>query len=405
MTALSKETIDTVKATIPFLAENASKLTAHFYQRMFRENPEVKAYFNAAHQVSGSQQGALAASVCAFARNIETPENLASAVSLIANKHASLGVQPEHYPIVGKHLLASIDELLNPAPPEILEAWGEAYGFLAEVLINQEKAIYDTQSWNGFRKFTLFRKEQESAVVSSYYLKPSDGGKVPKYLAGQYITVRVPTEDGSTTMRNYSLSCHGCSHGLRISVKNESAAHADQPDGYVSNFLHKRLEVGEEVEVAPPCGDFILDVDAAELAGEPVLLLSGGIGITPLLSMLHASAGKNYKVNFVHGAIDSAHHAFADEVREIARENENVSAHFRYSAALAGDQPDSKGLFDRDFLSQYITPETEVYFCGPKPMMSHVLSVLDSIGHPEEKAHYEFFGPAEELSKCPMHKI
>lgn len=405
MTALSKETIDTVKATIPFLAENATKLTAHFYQRMFRENPEVKVYFNAAHQISGGQQGALAASVCAFARNIETPENLAAAVSLIANKHASLGVQPEHYPIVGKHLLASIDELLNPAPPEILQAWGEAYGFLAEVLIQQEKGIYAEQSWNGFRKFTLFRKEEESAVVSSFYLKPSDGGTVPAYLPGQYITVRIPTADGSTTMRNYSLSCHGCQHGLRISVKQEKAAHADQPDGYVSNYLHEQLALGDEVEVAPPCGDFVFDADAAEKSGAPVLLLSGGIGITPLLSMLHASKGKSFPVSFVHGAIDSKHHSFAEEVRKLVQEHENIRVHFRYSAPLDGDSPDSQGLFDREFLCQYLSPDTEVYFCGPKPMMAHVLNVLDDADHPADKVHYEFFGPAEELIKCPMHTV
>lgn len=403
MTTLSKESIETVKATIPFLAENATTLTAHFYQRMFRENPEVKAYFNAAHQVSGSQQGALAASICAFARNIETPENLASAVSLIANKHASLGVRPDHYPIVGKHLLASIDELLDPAPPEILKAWEEAYGFLAEVLINQEKAIYSEQSWNGFRKFTLFRKEEESAVVTSFYLKPVDGGSAPEYLPGQYITVRIPTADGSTTMRNYSLSVHGYQHGLRISVKKEKADHANQPDGYVSNYLHNELAIGDELEVAPPCGDFVFDVDAAEKAKAPILLLSGGIGITPLLSMLHASAGKSFPVSFVHGAIDSAHHAFADEVRQLERESENITAHFRYSAPLEGDQPDSQGLFDQEFLSSYLSPETNVYFCGPKPMMAQVLSALDALGHPTDKARYEFFGPAEELSKCPAH--
>jgi len=403
MATLSKETIQTVKATIPFLVENGAKLTGHFYQRMFRENPEVKEYFNAAHQASGSQQGALAASVCAFAKNIETPENLSQAVSLIANKHASLGVRPEHYPIVGKHLLASIDELMDPAPPEVLRAWGEAYEFLAEVLINQEKSIYSEQSWNGFRTFILSRKEEESAVVTSFCLRPANGASAPEFLPGQYITVRIPTGDGATTMRNYSLSRHGRQDGLRISVKREKARHADQPDGFVSNYLHNQLAVGDQLEVAPPCGDFVFDVEAAEKAKAPVLLLSGGIGVTPLLAMLHASSGKSFPVAFVHGAIDSAHHAFADEVRQLERENANITAHFRYSAPLEGDRPDSRGLFDREFLTPYLSPETEVYFCGPKPMMAHVLSVLDSVGHPSAKTRYEFFGPAEELALCPAH--
>jgi len=203
MSNLTAKTIETVKATIPFLKQNGGALTQHFYQRLFAGNPEVKEYFNSSNQETGVQQAALGGAICAFAQNIETPENLASAVSRIANKHASLGIQPEHYPIVGEHLLGSINDLLNPAPPEILSAWGEAYGFLADVLIGAEKDLYTEQKkpeggWNGFRKMEVFKREHESKWITSFYLRPCDPCPVIPFKSGQYLTLRVPTIEGST---------------------------------------------------------------------------------------------------------------------------------------------------------------------------------------------------------------
>ncbi len=402
---LSQQTIDTVKATIPFLKENGETLTRHFYKRLFEHHPEVKVYFNTANQASGSQQGALAASVCAFAQNIETPENLSEAVSLIGHKHVSLGVQPEHYPVVGEHLLASIDELLNPAPKEILDAWAEAYGFLADVLIKHEEGLYGTQAWNGFQKFTIDNKVKESSHVSSFYLKPKDAGEVPSFTAGQYITVRVPSADGTTTMRNYSLSHYGNNEYLRVSVKREEASHADQASGYVSHYLHEQCEIGDELEIAAPSGEFTIDEAEITKLKEnktPLLLVSGGIGITPILSMLHAVAGEGIPVHFIHGALNSETHAMKEEVMEVARNYPNVNVHIKYSAPLPDDQPDSLGLFDSDFIGQFLSPSSEVYFCGPKIMMTQMLTFLAELKHERTKVHYEFFGPAEDLQTCPM---
>ena len=414
-TTLSKETIETVKATIPFLQQNGLALTEHFYRRMFAGNPEVKEYFNVSNQASGAQQGALGGAICAFAQNIETPENLADAVSLISNKHASLGIKPEHYPIVGEHLLGSIDDLLNPAPPEILAAWGEAYGFLAGVLIGAEEAIYTQQAeqpagWNGFKDLEVFKREQESNLITSFYLRAKDGSNLPSFKSGQYLTVRVPTADApvasgcpfsgakavTTTMRNYSLSGSPTWDHYRISVKHEVPRHADTPEGYASTYLHTQVKVGDTLEIAPPCGDFFLNQHSAET---PILLLSGGVGITPVLSMLHSV--KANPVTFLHGAINSENHALRDEVLSLAEQNENISAHFRYSAptdADAQNQPHhSTGLFTTEFLSDFITADTEIYFCGPKAMMQHIYKALKELNHPTEQIHYEFFGPQGDL--------
>jgi len=398
---LSQETIETVKSTIPFLMENGIALTEHFYKRMFEGNPEVKEFFNSSNQESGAQQRALGGAICAFAQNIETPENLAEAVKRIANKHVSLGVKEEHYPIVGEHLLGAIDDLLNPAPPEILTAWGEAYGFLVGVLVGAEDELYHEQvaqdgGWNGFRKFQVFKREHESQWITSFYLRPVDGEAISKFQAGQYLTVRVPGQDGITTMRNYSLSGSPDWDYYRISVKREVPQHADTPEGYVSSYLHTKIGVGEELEIGPPCGEFFLGEHPVET---PLLLLSGGVGITPLLSMLHCVQGN--PVTFLHCAINGQTHALRDEVLELVGSHENVVAHFRYSAPTEEDRNDgrhhSEGLLTPDFLSKFVTPETEIYFCGPKAMMQHIYKALRDLEHPSEKIHFEFFGPHDEL--------
>src|SRR5215469_8117549 len=137
---LDELAIRTVKSTAPAVAQHAEAITRHFYQIMFRENPEVQSVFNQAHQHSGGQQKALAGAICAYAANIGNLGALGPAVELIAQKHVSLGIKPEHYPIVGKHLLVAIKDVLGAAATdEIIAAWGEAYGFLAGVFIQRER--------------------------------------------------------------------------------------------------------------------------------------------------------------------------------------------------------------------------------------------------------------------------
>lgn len=127
---LDEKTILIVKSTAPILAEHGETLTRHFYNRMFAHNPEVAPFFNPAHQAVGKQQRALAGAITAYAANIDNLAVLGSAVELIAQKHASLMIKPEHYPIVGQNLLASIREVLGEgATDDVINAWGAAYGF------------------------------------------------------------------------------------------------------------------------------------------------------------------------------------------------------------------------------------------------------------------------------------
>lgn len=408
---LSQSTIDIVKSTAPILDEQGEKLTRHFYERMFKHNPEVAPYFNPAHQqVGGTQQRALAAAICAYAANIDNLEVLGEAVELIAQKHASLQIKPDHYPVVGENLLASIQEVLGgAATPDIVEAWGEAYGFLADILIAREQEIYrssaeKTGGWEGFRRFVVSRKVIESDLITSFYLEPEDKGALPEFLPGQYVTVRVPAADGTSTMRNYSLSDTPGKDYLRISVKRETGA--DQvPDGYVSNRLHDRTEEGAAIEVGPPCGEFFLDV--TEQHQRPLVLLAAGIGITPILSILQTAvqAMPERPIVFVHACLNPRVQAFKSVVDALAEQHPQLTVRYRYDelsdGELLSDANASEGLADAEFIESLLPgKDADYYFCGPRPFMVNIYRDLLQWGIPASQVHFEFFGPREELANA-----
>jgi nitric oxide dioxygenase len=406
----SDETIRIVKATAPVVALNAEAITRRFYNLLFAGNPETLAYFNPAHQHSGGQQRALAGAICAYAANIDNLSALGPAVELIAHKHCSLGIGPEHYPIVGRHLLVAIKDVLGEsASADVLDAWGEAYAFLAEVFIERERQIYQEQAaapggWNGYRPFVVDRKQPESEVVTSFYLRPADGGPLPSFKPGQYITVKIDHPTVPATPRNYSLSDRPGLDYYRISVKREPSLGANVPAGLVSNFIHDDVEEGDTLSIGPPCGQFTLDPTQATT--RPIALISGGIGITPLMSMFkslvhHRATAPVY---FIHAARNSHHHAFRDEARRMAAECPRIRLHFRYDEPLANDlgrqHCDSTGRIDEELLSELLPSiETEFYFCGPKPFMAGLLYTLKNLGVADSRIHYEFFGPKQELAE------
>lgn len=393
---ISQKTIDTVKATAPLLAQTGPALTAHFYQRMFSHNPELKDIFNMSNQRNGDQREALFNAICGYANNIDNLAALLPAVEKIAHKHTSFMITAEQYSIVGSHLLGTIDELFSPGQ-DVLDAWAEAYGVLADVFIKREEAIYQENEhkaggWRGTRSFEVVDKTQESDVITSFTFKPVDGGEVAAFKPGQYLGIYLKPDDFEfQEIRQYSLSCAPRKDSYRISVKREDG-------GKVSSYLHDTLTVGDNVDLASPAGDFFLEVEPTT----PVALISAGVGLTPTLSMLETLTAHQAEVHWLHAAENGAQHAFKDQIRVIADQHHHVSSNTWYREPLASDRPaedfQHQGLMDLSKLKETLTtPEMHYYFCGPVGFMQYVAKQLIGMGISEDRLHYECFGPHKVL--------
>lgn len=388
---LSQETRTIIKATAPVLAQHGTTITTEFYRSMFEAHPELLNVFNHANQAKGRQQTALANTVYAAAVHIDNLEAILPSVVQIAHKHVSLGIVPEQYPIVGEFLLKAIKTVLgDAATPEIINAWAEAYGVIADVFISVEKGMYDQAAeqnggWRLFKDFTVVEKVQESDLITSFYLKPADGSTVPTYQPGQYISVRVKIPGEQYMMiRQYSLSKAADAESFRISVKRED----DQdPNGKVSVYLHDQLEVGGVVEVTPPAGEFVLD----ESRQTPVVFLAGGVGITPLMSMterlLQTSA--NRPIHFYHAARSEKDAAFADALTKLDAEQEHLSYISFFS--------ETDGQFITREVLANVPQNADIYVCGPVGFMESMIANLIDLGFSQEQIHYEFFGPSMAL--------
>ncbi|MBF8731644.1 MULTISPECIES: NO-inducible flavohemoprotein [Pseudomonas] len=382
-----------IKATVPLLESGGEALTTHFYKMMLSEYPEVRPLFNQAHQASGDQPRALANGVLMYARHIDQLEQLGGLVGQIINKHVALQILPEHYPIVGSCLLRAIEEVLGKdiATPEVIEAWGAAYGQLADILIGAEESLYKQKEeaaggWRGTREFRLVRREQESSEIVSFYFAPVDGKPVLKAEPGQYIGLQLFI-DGVEQRRNYSLSALCDGEQYRISVKREAG-------GKVSNYLHHQLQVGQTLQLFPPSGDFTLTH-----SDKPLVLISGGVGITPTLAMVQAALQTQRPVHFIHCARNGAVHAFRDWIDGLAARHPQLKRFYCYAEQDGKGEADAVGLLSQEQLGQWLPAERDVdaYFLGPKGFMAAVKRHLKDLGVPEQQSRYEFFGPAAAL--------
>ncbi len=199
-----------IRATVPVLQEHGEAITKHFYQSLFEAHPELLNVFNKANQGPGGQAANLATSILMYAAHIDHLDKLAPMVERIAHKHGSMEVKPEHYPIVGHHLLLAIKAVLgDAATEEVIGAWGVAYGDLAEIFIQREKQLYDEGAdqpggWHEFKPFRVTRKVRESSTIVSFYLAPADGKPLPSYRPGQFVSIKLkapsdPNEQSAST--------------------------------------------------------------------------------------------------------------------------------------------------------------------------------------------------------------
>ncbi|GAB3465129.1 NO-inducible flavohemoprotein [Massilia terrae] len=389
ISAASRPYID---ASVPVLREHGLAVTTVFYRNMFAAHPELTNLFNMGNQASGKQQHSLASAVFAYAANIDNAGALAPVVKRIVHKHVSVGITPAHYPIVGHHLLGAIKEVLGEAAtPELIAAWAEAYGALADALIAAETEMYGVAgvAAGETRPMRVTEVERQSANVLSIRLVPEDGGALPPFAAGQYVSVAVDLGAGRRQLRQYSLSDAPGKDSLRISVKREDADD-NAPAGEVSNWLHANVKAGSVLQLTHPFGEFTPDTESID----PVVLLSAGVGITPMIAALNRIAAINpeRRVIFAHAAIDADHHAHqADIAAAKARMPYlNVVTFHEQPGDAAGVLP---GRMDLARLPKWPLSETNVYMCGPLGFMQAQWDALLAAGAPAARLHREVFGP------------
>lgn len=396
---VSERTLALVKATVPALEAHGLEIVREMYSRMF-QNPDIRDLFNQSHHdAAGSQPRALTAAILAYASNIDNLAALAPAVERIAQKHVGLQILPEHYPYVGEALLGAIKTVLgDAASDEIMDAWGEAYWFLANILIAREERIYDDLAgadggWRGWRDFRVDDVVKESSVITSFILRPVDGKGIIRHRPGQYLTFWLGIDGHPPIKRNYSISNAPGEDHYRISVKRED-------HGLASGWLHDKAASGTVLKVSPPAGEFFLP----DRPQRPVVLLSGGVGLTPMVAMLEAlvQSHPDVPVHYVHGTHDRTTHALQAHVRALAASAPQAKISDFHQTPLAdevaGRDYDHEGLITPQWLQANMPEgEADYYLCGPRPFLRAMVSALSLAGVPSSRIHYEFFGPADEL--------
>jgi nitric oxide dioxygenase len=406
---LTSQEAEIITATVPILEEHGRHIIDVFYVNMLREVPELNSVFKQTNQANGRQSQALSTALYAYAANINNLDVLKPALERICQKHASLYVRPEHYDVVGKYLLAAMQQVLGAAlTPEILEAWKAAYGQIADLMMNREAKLYQgSNGWTDWRDMKIAKKVRESEEVTSFYLEPCDGKPLPSFLPGQYISVRTEVPELKYQQaRQYSLSKAPTPDHYRISVKREGGLDPKRPDapaypGYISNILHCHKEVGDTVQVSHPAGEFFLDI-TDENDQAPVVLLSAGVGLTPLLSILESlvEKGDKRRISWVHAARNSKVHAFKEHIRKHVTQNDNVREGVFISRP---DEQDKKGedyiegrldlkkLNSREDLMLH-DDDTKYYICGPEGFMADLEKALRERGVDPKRINMEVFG-------------
>ena len=392
---LSDKTIEIVKSTVPLLAQAGTVVTDHFYKRLFSHNPELKNIFNMANQDTGRQQFALFNALAAYAQNIDNLAVLKEALTRINHKHTSLNILPEHYPIVGAHLIGTLKELIpDQFTPDVEYAWREAYGVLADICITEEAALYEHSKnkhggWAGTRQFEITNKQAESELVTSFTLTPVDGEAVITHKPGQYLGIKVKPEGAEyEEIRQYSISQKSNAKNYRISVKKEL-----QPKpGMVSNYLHS-LEQGTIVELYPPAGDFFLRNNTS-----PAVLISAGVGQTPMLAMLETllSDNSNQEIMYLHACENTQQHSFSKYLNELNAVYNRLQTMTWFNQATEG--ADFTGLMNLNAVqAQLPLSNGDFYLCGPAGFMAFIKNQLLELGVKNEQIHYEVFGPHQDL--------
>jgi nitric oxide dioxygenase len=334
---------------------------------MFEQNPETKAFFNEANQFQDppKQRMALTNAVIAYASNIDDLTPVLPAVEIIANKHCGLTVQPDHYGIVYKNLMESIGHVLGDVvTEEIGKGWSDAVLSLANIMTTREEELYKMAEarqggWRGVKDFKVVEKRQVSNACMEFTFEAVDGKGPIEFTTGQFLTLHLK----GSTPRHYTVTNKPGESFLQCCIKKLDK-------GQVSNAMHN-LDIGTVVGLSPPFGVFTLKE-------RPAVLISAGIGATPMKSFVETSPEKIKLA--LHVDRDVASQPFVDELSA-------VPTHFHYTAESG--RPAPKDLID-GVLKPYLA-ECDFFLCGPGPFLSDMKKALADAG--AQGVYCDVFGP------------
>lgn len=289
-------------------------------------------------------------------------------------------------------------------------AWAEK---IAQVKrLTQEKSLQrDELMWNGYRKFEVKKKAFESGnrKICSFYLVPHDKKPLPSFYPGQFVTFQLNlTNPGESTQQSiarcYSLSDRPNPNYYRVTIKElpPPPDNPQAPPGLISTYFHNKVKEGDILDVKAPSGQFFLDAEAST----PVVLIGGGVGLTPLVSMLNdiVASGSQRETWFCYGVANGADHMMKTKLENLSRKHKNVHMQIAYSEPRKNDvihkDYHHKGHIDIPLLQKLLPSNNYTFYvCGPPPMMSTLVPALEEWGVPESDIHYEPFGPATVIRK------
>lgn len=395
---LEPEYAEIVSATLPLIGAHIDEITSQFYRRLFANHPELlRNLFNRGNQAQGAQQRALAASIATFAKHLVDPAlpHPAELLSRIGHKHASLGVTAEQYPIVHDNLFAAIVAVLGAetVTPEVAAAWDRVYWIMADTLIALECELYDDA---GVEPGDVYRRLRVVARVddpSGAVLVTVRAAEPVSFLPGQYVSVGVTLPDGARQLRQYSLVSVAGSTDLTFAVKPVDAT-TDQPAGEVSNWIRANVCVGDLLDVTVPFGDLHTD----DLSTGPVVLISAGIGITPMIGILeHLAAERpDAHVRVLHADRSDTTHPLRERQRELVDALPEATLDIWYEDGVTAGVPGvHAGLLSLDGIELPVGPE--IYLCGGAGFVGAVRRQLTARAVPAERVHCELFAPNDWL--------
>ncbi|PXW31098.1 UNVERIFIED_CONTAM: nitric oxide dioxygenase [Williamsia faeni] len=388
-----------IAATLPLVGANIDAITTEFYRRLFADHPELlRNLFNRGNQAQGSQQRALAASIATFATHLIDPalEHPAVLLGRIGHKHASLGVTADQYPIVHTHLFAAIVEVLGAetVTPEIAAAWDRVYWLMADTLIDLERRLYaeaGVAAGDVFRRARVVdRTDDPSGTVALTVVDTA--GTFSKFVPGQYVSVGVTLPDGARQIRQYSLINTPGDGKLTFAVR-PVAATTDGPEGEVSTQIAENVAVGDLLDVSIPFGD----LPVGGIGTRPLVLISAGIGITPMVGILEHLAvhAPQCPVRVLHADRSPETHPLQARQRELVEQLAAGSLDTWYENPGAEEPSIHRGLMQVDTIT--FDDNADYFLCGNTGFVQAVRDQLLARGVADDRLHCELFSPNDWL--------